>query len=287
LRKSGEQFPIRLEARNVPYKGESVRTVEFRDITESKQAEEALKESENSLRLINSQKDLFFQILAHDLKNPLGAIYSTSEFLRERHNDYSNEKRQMFIDQLYNLSANTYSLLDELLLWGNSQAGKLSFQPKNIQLEPHLSELIKNLQPLANKKGISIHFSIPENTEVMADKYMLNVILRNLVTNAIKFTDRGGHIQINSATESSQVTITVADNGVGMDKETIDSIFKLDKKVTTTGTNNELGTGFGLKLCLEFVEKHGGKIWAESEIGKGSEFKFLLPLCNETQNVKD
>jgi PAS domain S-box-containing protein len=250
-------------------------------VLQKKMAEEKLSRSEQSLRLMNDEKNAFFQILAHDLRSPLGAIVGTFDLLREKHNTYSPEKRQLIIDQLSTLATNTFNLLDDLLLWSNSQAGNLSFNPQKVNLGSVTSDLIESINPLAASKKITIDISIANSIVVLADKNMLSVILRNLVVNAIKFTSNGGHINIESTIKGDKLIVSVSDNGVGMEQSVIDSIFKLSKKITTSGTNNELGTGFGLKLCKEFVEKHGGKIWAESEVGKGSVFNFLLTLENE------
>jgi signal transduction histidine kinase len=164
------------------------------------------------------------------------------------------------------------------LEWANSQRGKLSFNP----LPLNLNELIKDefvmLDDMAVSKNISFKSYVNDNLIIEADKNMIRTILRNLITNAVKFTHRNGLVQINALIYKHSVEIAVSDNGIGMTSDTISKLFRIDANLTTRGTENEKGTGLGLFLCKEFAEKHGGKIWAESEMGKGSTFKVLLPL---------
>lgn len=178
-----------------------------------------------------------------------------------------------------NSAVQTFRLLENLLQWANSQRGKISFNPMLINLRELSKEELGMLSELAMKKSIELKNSFDENLIVLADKNMIKTILRNLISNAIKFTPKNGKVEINALIDKKQVEISVSDNGIGMTEETMVKLFRLDGNLSNPGTENEMGTGLGLLLCKEFVEKHGGKIWAESEFGKGSIFKLILPLA--------
>jgi signal transduction histidine kinase len=172
----------------------------------------------------------------------------------------------------------TMRLLENLLEWANSQRGKISFTPVPLDLHELLDEEFSVLSELASGKNIELKNSIKNNMTIMADKNMIKTILRNLISNAIKFTHKNGRVEVMAAVDTKEVEISVQDNGIGMSKETMAKLFRLDGNLSTRGTENEKGTGLGLFLCKEFVEKHGGKIWVESEQGKGSIFKIVLPV---------
>jgi signal transduction histidine kinase len=169
-------------------------------------------------------------------------------------------------------------LLENLLAWANSQQKKIAYTPVPI----NLSELVKDefimADEMATRKNIEINSYINDTLTVLGDKNMIRTILRNLITNAVKFTHKNGKVEVNAITRNNQLEIAVSDNGIGMTNETASKLFKIDANLSTLGTENEKGTGLGLFLCKEFVEKHGGKIWVESQEGKGSTFKFLIPL---------
>jgi signal transduction histidine kinase len=184
---------------------------------------------------------------------------------------------------LINSSAvQTYRLLENLLEWANSQRGKMPFDPVTVNVSRLFSEEILVLKEIAISKNITLKSSIPDNLTIMADENMIKTILRNLISNAIKFTNKNGSVITGASVTDNNVEISVCDNGIGMTKETIAKLFRLDANLSTRGTENEKGTGLGLILCKEFVEKHGGKIWAESIPGNGSTFKFILPFNNNS-----
>jgi signal transduction histidine kinase len=179
---------------------------------------------------------------------------------------------------MINISAvQTLRLLENLLEWAKSQTGKILFNPIPINLSELFNEEFIMLNDMSTGKNIELKSSFPDDLTVIADKNMLKTILRNLISNAIKFTHKNGKVEVKAIIDNKQVEISVSDSGIGMTKETMAKLFRIDANLVTRGTENEKGTGLGLFLCKEFVEKHGGKIWVESESGKGSVFKFVLP----------
>ncbi len=250
------------------------------DITEKKKAEQALKESEAKLQESNKTKDKFFSIIAHDLKSPFNSLLGFSDLLLQNHKKYDEEKREYFIKSINNSSKNTYKLLENLLTWSHSQTGIIEFLPQEIKIKTVISEIVLLSQPIAKNKSIGLLDDTESNISVYADKNMINTVLRNLITNAIKFTKKNGTIivSVNETKKQDFIEISVTDTGVGIPKDKIDNLFRIDKNTSTPGTEKEIGTGLGLILCKEFVEKNSGEIWAESEVDKGSKFIFTLPV---------
>jgi len=248
------------------------------DITEGKKSEDSLKESEKQLKELNATKDKLFSIIAHDLRSPYGNIIGLSELLIQNITDADLKESEKYTRLLNSSAKNTLILLDNLLNWAKSQTGQLSFNPENIRSSDVILEIIGLNESLAKTKNISLKHSCSDETEVYADKNMLKTVLRNLISNAIKFTDVGGHIRVLAVLKQDHVEITISDDGIGMNAEKRNGLFNLTSNRTTVGTANEKGSGLGLVLCKEFVEKNDGKIWVESEEGKGSHFKFTLPL---------
>lgn len=250
----------------------------YHDITEKKKALEQIKISEKQLKELNATKDKFFSIIAHDLRSPFNDIIGFSELLRENVNDIDNRESEKYIHIINSTAKKTLILLDNLLDWAKSQTGELSYKPEKIVLSEIILEIIGLKKSLAKAKNISFHYTPTNEIELYTDENILKTIVRNLISNAVKFTNIGGHIKILATTNQHQVEISISDNGVGIKDETIHKLFDLSTNVTSPGTANEKGSGLGLVLCKEFVEKLGGKIWVESEEGKGSDFKFTLPL---------
>jgi len=247
------------------------------DVTRYKEIESEIKTRNEQLEILSAQKDKFFSIIAHDLKNPFNTLIGFSDVLvkQVRSKDYESvEKIAGFIQQA---SKNTYNLLVNLLEWSASQTGRIEFRPEILDLNGLVLDVVKLLSPSAGQKSITLLADTPPALKAMADKAMINTILRNLVTNAIKFTNPGGEIRISANEDGEGVTLTVTDNGVGINRADLEGLFRIDKSHSTEGTLQEKGTGLGLLLCKEFIEKHGGRIWAESEPGKGSCFSFTIP----------
>lgn len=244
---------------------------------ELEDANQKLKVSEQNLKELNNTKDKFFSIIGHDLRNPLNSLLGFSELISGNTMNYTVEEIRKY-NRIINESAKKiHQLIENLLEWSRSQSGNIDFTPKLLNLSQLSGEIKDILSIQANEKDISIHDKIPSDIQVFADKNLISTILRNLINNAIKFTQNGGHITLSAEHMDGQVNISVSDTGRGMSKEQVDHLFRLDVNNTTTGTSEEKGTGLGLMLCKEFVEIHKGKIWVESEPAKGSTFYFSLP----------
>jgi signal transduction histidine kinase len=240
--------------------------------------ERSVAEKTAELHELNASKDKFFSIIAHDLKNPFNTIIGFSEMMKESIKLNDSATFYEYTVMINNSAVQTLRLLENLLEWANSQSGKLTFIPVPIVLNDLVKEEFVMAEDMATRKKIELKSYIPDDLTVVADKNMIRTILRNLITNAIKFTYINGQVQVNTVTRNNQVEISVSDTGIGMSEETMTKLFRIDASLSIRGTDNEKGTGLGLFLCKEFVEKHRGKIWVESEEGKGSTFKFLLPL---------
>lgn len=248
------------------------------DITKQKEFEDALKNTNEKLKEANATKDKFFSIIAHDLRSPLGNVYSIAELLNNSINEFNKESLNYWIKALYESSVSTLGLLDNLLTWSRSQRNIIPYKPEIINLYSVAYGNVDIINSAAQKKIITINLELDKNTEIFADKEMLNTIFRNLLSNAVKFTHQKGVITISAtAAQNDYVTIAVSDNGIGISEEDVPNIFKIEYNRSTKGTDGEQGTGLGLVLCKEFVEKNKGKIWIESELGKGTTFYFKLP----------
>ncbi len=249
----------------------------FVDITERRQNEEALKENEAHLRELVATKDKFFSIIAHDLKSPFNSILGLSNLLVEQIQEQNFDGIEEYARIIQKSSTTVFNLLMNLLEWARSQTGRMDFSPEYIELGALINGVIELSNESAHQKSITIIKELPRNLLVFADKAMINTILRNLISNAIKFTYPSGQIIISAEKMLNELKISISDNGIGIKKEAICKLFRIDENNIKMGTQNEMGTGLGLILCKEFIEKHGGKIWVESEVGKGSKFSFTIP----------
>ncbi|HEX7413328.1 MAG TPA: PocR ligand-binding domain-containing protein [Bacteroidia bacterium] len=253
------------------------------DITKNIEYEQTLKENEIKLKELNSTKDKFFSIISHDLKNPFAVIKSSSELLSIylEKNDLAKSKAKAAM--IVSASNNGYALLENLLVWAKSQTGGIKFEPRELNLKNKVADCITQVADRAIEKNIIITNKIPDDLVLEVDENLLSVVFRNLITNAIKFTHNGGAITIIAKTGNNIVEVAVIDTGIGIPKEHQYKLFRLDTNFSRVGTANEESTSLGLILCKEFVEKHKGKIWVESDAGKGSEFRFTLP-CIQKEN---
>ncbi len=258
-----------LEAANLQLKQE---------LTERFLAQEALRKSEAQLKDLNATKDKFFNIVAHDLKNPFTSLIGSSELLFRNIDQMDHEQIKTLALILNDASKGGYAILQNLLDWSRSQTGLLKFNPENINLKSLIDEHILNLEQISFNKEIKILSEVKDDLFVYADKNMLKTVLRNLLSNAVKYSYRSGEVKVNATADDSEVVVSVKDQGMGIPKENIDNIFRIDAKYSVPGTENEQGTGLGLKLCKEFIEKQSGRIWVESIEKKGSEFKFSIPF---------
>ncbi|MFP4047363.1 MAG: transporter substrate-binding domain-containing protein [Bacteroidales bacterium] len=239
-----------------------------------------LHEKTATLEELNTTKDKLFSVIAHDLRSPFNSILGLSELLLS--NNYNTVKSKELVSQIHSSAKNTFTLTENLLSWANSQTGQMKFEPKPIRLREFAEEVTDIVNPPAKVKNISVDYSQMPNIEVYADRNMLKSILYNLINNAIKFTHAYGTVTVRAfaKNEENQVEIVISDNGIGMDQETQGKLFHIDSG-SSNGTASEKGSGLGLLLCREFVETHGGKIWVESELGKGSDFHFTIPLIEK------
>jgi PAS domain S-box-containing protein len=247
-----------------------------RDITQRKKSEQALNELNKKLSELNADKDRFIGILGHDLKSPFNNLLGLSEMLIEDIHNLDFKQIEEISSTINTTARATYNLLEEILMWARTQQGKITFNPKLLSFKNICMDTLEILKVTAHKKDITINYQALEDLTVFADSDMLKMIMRNLISNSIKFTSDHGIINIRAENISDSLTISVSDNGIGIEPQILSKLFDISEVITTKGTDGETGTGLGLLLCKGFVEKHGGKIWAESEVGKGSEFKFTL-----------
>lgn len=250
------------------------------EITERKTAEAKLQDSEKELLEANASKDKFFSIIAHDLKNPLAGLKGLTGMLNSNMSGFDTDELQEVIMEMDVSARHVYKLLEDLLNWSRSQTGKIKFNPDVVDLKIICDSNIYLLNTNAEAKNIDLHSEIGNSIYAFADANMITTVVRNLISNAVKFTPINGEIVVRAHDAESFIEISVNDNGVGMSNETLNKLFRIDENVTTLGTNQEKGTGLGLILCKEFVEQNSGRIWAESEEGSGSSFKFTLPKTN-------
>jgi signal transduction histidine kinase len=239
--------------------------------------EKLIEQRTAKLAEIVSTNAKFLSIIAHDLRNPFSSILGILGIIKLSIKDKKIGEIEEYIDMAYNSANNTLILLDNLLVWAVSQNKEKNFNPVKINLYELLGEEIESLNTSAKQKQIALNHSIEPNLNVTADLQMVKTILRNLISNAIKFTNINGEISINALEKQQFVEVAVKDDGIGVSYEAQKNLFRIDLFHSTPGTNNERGTGLGLLLCKEFVELHGGSIWIESEPGKGSRFAFTLP----------
>ena len=236
-----------------------------------------LTESEENLKILNATKDKFFSIIAHDLRNPFNALHGLTYHLFNNYHEFTEDELKQSIEIIYHSADDLLELLDNLLQWSRTQRGKMQFTPREINLYDIVKKTIALLQINAEKKNISLINDIKKNCIINADYDMIMTIIRNLVSNAIKFSFANGQVRIYADHHEDYTEIGVIDKGVGITPENIKKLFRIDTHYSTSGTSEEQGSGLGLILCAEFVEKHSGKIWVESEVNKGSIFKFTIP----------
>ena len=230
---------------------------------------------------INNEKDKFFSIIAHDLKSPFNSIIGFNELLLEQIKIKDHQNIEKFANLMLQSSNNAMNLLSNLMTWSQSQSGRMEFNPVYFDLSDLLKEVIQLLNGVAEQKSIVIKNTISTEKKVFADKEMINTVIRNLISNALKYTDTNGIITISvEENETNKLTVEVCDQGVGISAERLEKLFDIKENLSTPGTQNEKGTGLGLILCKEFILKNLGKIWVESTVGVGSTFSFTLPWAS-------
>ena len=248
------------------------------DITERMIADAEIRYQNGELVKLNAEKDKFFSIIAHDLRSPFNSFLGLTQIMAEELPSLTMSQLQEIAVKMSKSATNLYRLLENLLEWSQIKNGTFSFNPEVLQLSFVVDGCIDMIHVSSKNKDIEIVNNIAAGIEVFADRNMIQTIIRNLVSNALKFTPKGGKVNIAAITNGNQkVEIAIQDSGIGMNKNLIENLFRIDKKTNRLGTENEPSSGLGLLLCKEFVEKHEGKIWVESEVGKGSTFTFSIP----------
>ena len=243
-----------------------------------------IKESRTKLEELNATKDKFFKIIAHDLRNPFAGIMGLSEIMENALKDSERLNESTFLQYsqlIFSSAKSALSLIENLAQWAKSQTGEIVVSPRNLSFNKLLCSTIPIVTSNAFNKNITIERNLTDQDTVFADEALSNTIVRNLLTNAIKFTHPGGKIIVSTKIEGDFLEISISDTGIGISPKNLSKIFRIDSKFSSLGTDKEKGTGLGLILCQEFVEIQGGTIRVESELGKGSTFTFTLPLGKE------
>lgn len=271
------QQKIWLNATASPMPGNENVIIAFMDITEKIQREKQLKRLSEKLQELNATKDKFFSIIAHDLKNPFNSILGFSELLLKNIDAYSMEEVERFVGIIHDTSQKTYNLLENLLIWARAQTGRLEFNPDQYNLSELVKGNIEFISPMAIKKQILLNFNENEKAMTFVDKNMIDTVLRNILTNAVKFSYPESEIDVKIIEKEDDWVISVKDYGVGIDPENLCKLFHMGSKYSALGTHNEKGTGLGLLISKEFTKRNKGKIWVNSEPGKGSEFLISVP----------
>ncbi len=251
--------------------------------TQDKLRDKEIIEMQNEeLRRLNATKDKFFSIIAHDLRNPFNSILGFSDILIKQVQHLDRDKIEQIARIIHQSSKMAVDLLMNLVEWSLSQSGRLEFNPENVQVSDIMNEVESIIIPAASQKRIDVHHELPSHLTVYADKQLIGTVFRNLMSNAIKFTNPGGKVIVSAVEHNNHLVISIADTGIGIPENKIDKLFRIDESFSTEGTDKEKGTGLGLILCREFVEKHGGRIWVESRSAgdsktTGSIFSFSIP----------
>lgn len=259
-------------------KGNLTKSIGFvQDITERKIFELQIKENADELKSLNSMKDRLFSIIAHDLKSPFQALLGYSQFLDDNYKELAEEEKLEFIRRISNISNGTLRLLNNLLDWSRLQSDTIKFKPEPANIIEEIAQFIDIQINIARSKGINLKLEIEEKLSILVDRDMFETIMRNLISNAIKYSYSGGSITLSAVEENEFVKISVMDSGVGIKEDNLKKLFSFNNHFTTKGTNEEKGTGLGLLICKEMIEKNGGSIKVESAEGKGTTFSFTLP----------
>ena len=241
------------------------------------QKNKTIEQSENELKVLNASKNKFFSIIAHDLKNPFHTVMGYSWLLSKDYEHFTEDERRKFASEIHHSTNNIFRLLQNLLEWSRSQTGRLIFSPRNIEFKKIIENSVSVLRSLAEQKNIEIKIEHDNDLILFTDPLMIETVLRNLISNAIKFTPENGLIEVSAIQITDQISICVKDSGIGISEEDARNLFRIDSTVKRKGTNNEDGSGLGLILCKEFVDKHNGTIWVNSSLGAGSSFYFSIP----------
>jgi PAS domain S-box-containing protein len=247
-----------------------------RDITQFKEAEDQLKSLTEELKELNETKDKLFSIIAHDLRNPFISLLGISNIILEEYNDLSEDEKLEYLAEIENSAKSAYDLLENLLYWSRAQTNNISYTPQKFNLSDIISRNLRLLSIAASSKKINLINNTGENLWAYGDPDLVDIIVRNLISNAVKFTPEGGKVEVISESVNDEIKITVADSGVGMSQDKINNLLNNNKVESSLGTNKEKGTGLGLILCKDFIEMNNGKMEIESEPNKGTRISFTI-----------
>jgi PAS domain S-box-containing protein len=249
----------------------------FLEMTKQKETEAELLRTNEKLHDLNRKKDKLFSVIAHDLRNATSGPMGIYELILEDFEEITKDELRKYLTQLYKGSRSAHELLEDLLLWSRNQFQDVTAEPESFKLSEIVDVVFRNVSVNSDKKDINLMNKVSDNVTLHADLNMVKTILRNLINNGIKFSYPGGHVVVNAVIQKDNVEISVQDQGVGIKKDDIGKILDKKSNYTTRGTDGEKGSGLGLDLCVDFVEKHGGDIRVESTPGKGSTFIFTIP----------
>ena len=223
-------------------------------------------------------KDKIYSIIAHDLKNPFNAIIGFTSLIINSWDDFDSERKKQYIGKVNESATNAYELLENLLEWSRAQTGKIIVHPENVGIKAHVNEIINQVTEQANLKGITILNLVEPSVFINVDVNMIGSVIRNILSNAIKFSNENGIVKVTSEYQANgDITIAIEDNGVGISGDVLASLFNFETHLSTYGTNNEKGTGLGLLICKEFIDKNNGRIAVESKVDKGTKFIMTFP----------
>ena len=250
----------------------------LRNLTDRKKSEDAIKKYIKELEDLNTHKESVLAILSHDLRSPLSSIIGIASYLKENFHNMKPDDVQKMLDMLYKSATDELDMLDHLLEWARIKYASNVFSPTKIKLTEYINKVFENLNETASINTINLHQEIEADTSVFADDKMLISIIQNIVSNAIKHTEKGGKISVSAKRKEDKIIVQVKDSGVGMSKEIMDNLFKPQMKTLSEARKKNKGAGIGLLLVKGFLEKNGGEIWVESIEGEGSSFYFTLPI---------
>lgn len=278
VRKSGEVFPKEVFVNKGKYFGKEVLIATCRDITEKNQVEERIRTKNDELQKLNTEKDKFFSIIAHDLRSPFTAFLGFTQLMVQDLPSLRIDNIQEIALLMRDSATNLHRLLENLLQWSRLQRGMIAFNPKPFLLQPKMKSCVQSVLEIAGKKGVEISFNVPEDLIIFADFNMIESVISNLASNAVKFTNKGGKVLISAKTNfDGSAEMSIKDTGIGLNDAMLEKLFRIDEYTSRQGTEGEPSTGLGLILCKDFIDRHNGKIWAESVEGMGSTFYFTLP----------
>jgi len=280
IRKPIDNIELQARVHSMLKLGDSYRTIKEQNTILEQQNDE-IQTQRDKLEIVNATKDKFFSIIAHDLLNPFNTILGFSELLLSAIEKKEIEKCHKYSYSIHDTSHVVFNLLENLLTWSRSQTGKISFTPESVDVKDIIESNLSLLKDAAQSKEIFLASTLTEKLIAYADRNMVLTIIRNLITNAIKFSRKGDRIIVEVENAENWITIHISDTGIGIDDKAISKLFKISETIKTEGTANERGTGLGLMLCKEFVDWHKGRIWVESQVGVGSRFSFTIPKAKE------